>query len=47
MYVGRYFTEKGEFDEDRYITDVKTHLKRYEDKKYIVFQYDHKSDKTD
>ena len=44
MYVGRYFTVKGEFDEAAYRRDVLTHMDRFKQKKYIEFEYDHKSD---
>ena len=30
MYVGRYFTEQGEFDEERFHYDVRAHLQRLE-----------------
>jgi len=44
MYVGRYFTVKGEFDDECYKRDVLTHAKRFESKQYKAFIYDHKSD---
>jgi len=44
MYVGRYFTAGGEFDEERWHADVLTHIKRFEAGKYGVFKYDHKTD---
>ena len=44
LYVGRYFTEKGEFDQQSYAKDVVKHIKRYESKMYKEFTYDHKSD---
>lgn len=44
MYVGRYFTAKGEFDEDGYCQDLQKTIKRYEQKLYKEFTYDHKSD---
>ena len=70
MYVGKYFTEAGEFDEvckkqtnilfylriclintfntkslqDSFVSDVLVHMERYEQEKYQLFQYDHKSD---
>mmetsp|Transcript_179 Transcript_179/g.224 ORF Transcript_179/g.224 Transcript_179/m.224 type:complete len:205 (-) Transcript_179:348-962(-) len=44
MYVGKYFTTKGEFDEAGYARDVLDHLERFNQQKYIVFEYDHKSD---
>ena len=44
MYVGRYFTVKGEFDEAAYHRDVLLHMDRFRQKKYTEFAYDHKSD---
>jgi hypothetical protein len=44
MYVGKYFTAKGEFDEAGFSLDVQKHLKRYEQKKVGEFDYNHKSD---
>lgn len=44
MYVGRYFTLKGEYDEERFKSDVKMHIKLFEQRKYCEFTYDHKSD---
>lgn len=44
MYVGRYFTVKGEFDEAAYHKDVLLHMERFRQKKYIEFDYNHKSD---
>jgi len=44
MYVGKYFTAGGDFDEDRWRQDVLTHIQRFEAGKYGVFKYDHKSD---
>ena len=34
MYVGRYFTTKGDFDEEAYIEDVKSVVKRFEEKDF-------------
>jgi len=44
MYVGRYFTAKGEFDEATYAKDLLTHMERFRQKKYTEFTYDHKTD---
>mmetsp|Transcript_36059 Transcript_36059/g.71767 ORF Transcript_36059/g.71767 Transcript_36059/m.71767 type:complete len:206 (+) Transcript_36059:81-698(+) len=44
MYVGRYFTEKGEFDEDAFISDVRRHVQKFVEQKYIEIEYNHKSD---
>lgn len=44
MYVGKYFTAKGEFDEAGFSCDVQKHLKRFEQKKMGTFEYNHKSD---
>ena len=44
MYVGRYFTVKGEFDQAAYAQDVLRHISRYEQKKFQEFTYDHKTD---
>ncbi len=46
MYVGKYFTAKGEFDEPTFILDVQKHIKRYKNKNYITYNYDH-STKSD
>jgi len=49
MYVGRYFTVKGEFDEEAYIEDVKSVVKRFEEKEYKILDgYDkYKKAKSD
>ena len=44
LYVGRYFTEKGEFDQISYAKDVVSHIKKFEAKQYKEITYDHKSD---
>ena len=44
MYVGKYFTEAGEFCEDVYVKDLKTHIKRFEEGRYGEIKYDHKAD---
>ncbi len=44
MYVGKYFTVNGEFDEERFWGDLCTHIQRYEQGIYGSFTYDHKSD---
>ena len=44
MYVGRYFTVKGEFDQAAYTKDVLRHISRYEQKKFQEYTYDHKTD---
>lgn len=44
MYVGKYFTGKGEFDEAGFSLDVQKHLKRFEQNKVGEFSYNHKSD---
>ena len=44
MYVGKYFTVNGEFDEERFWADLCTHMERYEKGTYGKFTYDHKSD---
>lgn len=41
MYVGKYFTMKGEFDEDGFLDDVKQHLQRFVDGKYGDVKYSH------
>ena len=41
MYVGKYFTEKGEFDEEGYANDLIKHIQRYQEKKYQTFKYNH------
>jgi signal peptidase complex subunit 2 len=48
MYVGKYFTDKGEYDEEAYHKDVITHIKRFEEGKYGVIKYNHEEkSKTD
>lgn len=44
MYVGKYFTEEGEFDEDGYTADILLHVQRFNEKQFIEYTYDHKSD---
>lgn len=44
MYVGKYFTERGEFDEKGFSLDVQKHLKRYEQGKIGQVEYNHKTD---
>lgn len=44
MYVGKYFTEQGEFLEEVYAKDLKTHIKRFEEGRYGDIKYDHKAD---
>ena len=41
MYVGKYFTEGGLFDEQGFKDDVATHLGRYARKEYREFEYNH------
>jgi signal peptidase complex subunit 2 len=43
MYVGKYFTEKGEFDQVGFMLDVRRHVDRYQHKKYETFVYNHKT----
>ncbi len=53
MYVGRYFTERGEFDEARFTDDVISHfIDKYEKSIYNTIIYDHsgvkeKAEKTE
>ena len=44
FYIGKYFTETGDFDEKRYWIDIKSLIKLYCNGKYGVVKYDHKSD---
>mmetsp|Transcript_5605 Transcript_5605/g.5800 ORF Transcript_5605/g.5800 Transcript_5605/m.5800 type:complete len:193 (-) Transcript_5605:191-769(-) len=44
MYVGKYFTQKGEYDKVGFMKDVKKHVQRFQQKKYMEFHYNHKSD---
>lgn len=44
MYVGKYFTEAGEYDEESFTADLLLLLERYENQQYTTFNYDHKSD---
>lgn len=42
MYVGKYFTAVGEFDEDAFVADVQKHVQRFVDGKYGEVTYNHK-----
>ena len=42
--LDKYFTEAGEFCEDVYVKDLKTHIKRFEEGRYGEIKYDHKAD---
>ncbi len=44
MYVGKYFTSKGEFEEETYRKDVKHCLDSFIAKKFIEQEYNHKMD---
>jgi signal peptidase complex subunit 2 len=44
MYVGKYFTAKGEFDEDAFKADVRHHVQSFVDKDYKDIEYNHKLD---
>eukprot|EP01038_Epipyxis_sp_PR26KG_P015468 gene15468-20870_t len=44
MYVGKYFTIKGEFDEESFQRDVKNLLERFANQKYTEIEYNHKLD---
>lgn len=44
MYVGKYFTAKGEFDEDAFARDVKANLDAFVNKSYREIEYNHKTD---
>ena len=44
-YVGKYFTEEGEFMEEVYAKDLATHVRRFEEgKNYGETKFDHKND---
>jgi signal peptidase complex subunit 2 len=44
MYVGKYFTEAGDYDEDRFTEDVRLHVKRFQEGKTgLEWTYDHKT----
>lgn len=45
MYVGKYFTAEGYFDEDGFVKDVLEHMDKYQRKEYKEFEYNHKSSK--
>jgi len=47
MYVGKYFTISGEFDERRFWADVCRHIALFEKGSYGSFTYDHTSEKSD
>jgi hypothetical protein len=44
MYVGKYFTAKGEFDEEGFNSDVKRHLDQYLKQNFTEIEYNHKLD---
>lgn len=44
MYVGKYFTEEGDYDEIGFKRDIKKLLISYEQKKYKSYDFNHKSD---
>jgi signal peptidase complex subunit 2 len=44
MYVGKYFTSKGEFEEEVYMRDVQATIDMFVAKKYIQREYNHKTD---
>lgn len=44
MYVGKYFTAKGEFDEEAFARDVRVHLEAFVNKNYSEIEYNHKTD---
>lgn len=44
MYVGKYFTAKGEFDEEGFVADVKRHIEQFVNKNYKEIEYNHKMD---
>lgn len=41
MYVGKYFTSKGEFDEEGFARDVKTVVEAFASKNYGEVEYNH------
>jgi hypothetical protein len=43
LYVGKYFTEEGEFDEIGFKNDIKKLLKLFQQKKYSEVEFNHKS----
>lgn len=43
FYVGKYFTEAGEYDQIGFAKDIKKLLNSYKQKKYSEFEFDHKS----
>ena len=44
MYVGKYFTAKGEFDEEGYKRDIQFHVEQFVNKTYKEIEYNHKTD---
>eukprot|EP01033_Poteriospumella_lacustris_P004359 gene4360-3119_t len=44
MYVGKYFTAKGDFDEESFKSDVKCHIEQFVNKDYKEVEYNHKMD---
>lgn len=44
FYVGKYFTDEGEFDEVGFQIDFKKNLKNFQDKHYRKCSYNHKND---
>jgi hypothetical protein len=43
LYVGKYFTEEGEFDQIGFANDIKKLLKLFQQKKYSEVEFNHKS----
>jgi hypothetical protein len=47
MYVGNYFTERGEFYEDGFRADVLTLLAEFRKKNYCTVEFNHSKDKKE
>eukprot|EP01039_Chlorochromonas_danica_P008775 gene8775-9677_t len=44
MYVGKYFTSKGEFEEEVFVSDVVSHVEAFVKQRYEEIEYNHKTD---
>lgn len=47
MYVGKYFTEAGEFDELGFTIDFKKIVKKFQEKQYKTLTFENKVEKSD
>jgi hypothetical protein len=47
MYVGKYFTERGEFDQEGFMLDMQKLLGKYEQKQFGETEFSFKQFKAD